>query len=97
MFRNQQKENKTGQWGSAECQESNIHWQIPHDRDINTAQCIEQALYCLNVLYSGNQKSIRFHLKHLQNSPLIFWKDTRDCVEAAVLLPGHYWWKWKKK
>lgn len=34
-------------------------------------------------------KSIRFCLKHPQNSIFIFCNDANDCVEVAVLLVGH--------
>lgn len=56
--------------------------------DRNTGLCIEQPVLLRH--YSDNEKSIRFCLKCLQNSPFIFCRDTRDHVEAAGLLPGHY-------
>lgn len=55
MFRNQQKESKAGYWGSAECQESNINCQIPHDRGRNTGLRMEQPY----TAYTDSSQTIR--------------------------------------
>lgn len=95
IFGNQQKE-KWG-WVAEECrvtgvqhQLSNSSWQRHKHR---TGR--EQPYSAYQTLFT--QPEADQILPHRSAKfPLHFLQGSQDCAEAAVLLPGHYWWEEKK-